>query len=619
MRPVTTHRTGVNVNTKDDYERWYMETVSTNRMMLSLRSGILMETAWALDRLCRLCINDQFHFRAIPGLMDVLFDWPEWYIAQASEGGSDRLMLFAPDQEEQRKQRFALDSLFIMRNAALVATNGLDIAAHKKTKPLILSALHTLRPVNDMDSEFLMLSIDLLHLVAPSWVVPANCTADTNPVSPLVEIVGRSSNRSLIISSLWALHLLFSTPANAVHLSPDSPALEASLRFLPLLSDKPLADACVNYLYTHLSHPPMARAFLLHTSLSTTLKLLVNQIISEQLLENVSVTVGKPTETVSSIAMTTKPRDLTAEELNILLAMQEPERCSEWMKMMFVEKSDGELTQVDFWTLYKDRFAPYGEHIMLVASDVIKNVTAVFPRAQAMVIPGPSPRFVVRGVTRRTEDVPGEKLRCLWDREECQSPLFSAVGELYDHVLEHITTSEQPEKECLWSTCSLSPLPKGNLRAHVLTHIPSSQPVALYPEQSNLITLPVAGYAHQVSDPTTRPPPPPRSTSLKLCRPLIDPPSSALTSLLCVRVLFRTSFASMEAAPRLDADHFGYPGVVDEDGDDAQEDLLLDEDEARALKRGKRAFACVRRLLEGIQIKDDTLMSWVTEMVQAST
>ena len=38
----------------------------------------------------------------------------------------------------------------------------------------------------------------------------------------------------------------------------------------------------------------------------------------------------------------------------------------------------------------------------------------------------------------------------------------------------------------------------------------------------------------------------------------------ALTALLCVRVLFRTAFASAEAAPRADDDHFGFPGVIDE-------------------------------------------------------
>jgi chromatin structure-remodeling complex subunit RSC9 len=288
------------------------------------------------------------------------------------------------------------------------------------------------------------------------------------------------------------------------------------------------------------------------------------------------------------------------------------------MKIMFFDKPDGELTQVDFWTLYKDRFTPHGEQSMMVASDVIKNVSLVFPRAQAMVIPGPPQRFVVRGVTRRMEDVPGEKFKCLWDREHCAHPPLAHAGALYDHVLQHINADEAQDGVCLWATCARAPLPRANLRAHVLTHLPSAQPVALHPEQSAVVTLPAPGHAHPVADPTTRPPPPPRGTALKLRKPLVDPPSSALTALLCVRVLFRTAFASVEAAPRLDADHFGFPGTVDDDGEDAQDDLVVDEKEERALRRGKRAFGSVRNLLESVQIKQETLMGWVTEMVQTS-
>ena len=37
-----------------------MEGTNNNRMLLAIRSGILPEIGWALDRLCRLAQNDQF-------------------------------------------------------------------------------------------------------------------------------------------------------------------------------------------------------------------------------------------------------------------------------------------------------------------------------------------------------------------------------------------------------------------------------------------------------------------------------------------------------------------------------------------------------------------------------
>ena len=76
------------------------------------------------------------------------------------------------------------------------------------------------------------------------------------------------------------------------------------------------------------------------------------------------------------------------------------------MRTMFVAKGDGIVTQVDFWNLYKDTFTPYIEkYPLLVASDVIKNVNAVFPAAQAMVLQDPVQRFVVQGVDRDRKSV----------------------------------------------------------------------------------------------------------------------------------------------------------------------------------------------------------------------
>ena len=42
------------------------------------------------------------------------------------------------------------------------------------------------------------------------------------------------------------------------------------------------------------------------------------------------------------------------------------------MRTTFVPDSEGQLTQVEFWNLYKDTFTPHQEKVpLLVASDVI--------------------------------------------------------------------------------------------------------------------------------------------------------------------------------------------------------------------------------------------------------
>lgn len=286
---------------------------------------------------------------------------------------------------------------------------------------------------------------------------------------------------------------------------------------------------------------------------------------------------------------------------------------------MFIAKTDGELTQVDFWNLYKDTFNPYGERTaLLVASDVIKNVNHVFPSAQAMVLPGlpgQQQRFIVRGVDRRKDITTVERFKCQWDRGQCSGAAFQEPAELYHHLLEHILNLEGAGHPCLWSTCPQTGLPVSHLRSHILTHLSTSQPPQKHPSQSDTITLPVSGGNYPVPDPTSRPIPPLRSSVINYTRPKADPPSPALTALLILRILYRTSFASADAAPRADADHFGFPGSIEDTSDiDDGSDANYSGEDKEGEMRGRKAFVGIRKFLENIDILDSVLMSWVNEM-----
>lgn len=289
---------------------------------------------------------------------------------------------------------------------------------------------------------------------------------------------------------------------------------------------------------------------------------------------------------------------------------------------MFVAKADGELTQVEFWNLYKDAFTPYAtQHPMLAASDVIKNVSLVFATAQAMFLPGNPQRFIVHGVDRRKDRLAVEQqFKCLWNHSQCTTLTFGSTTELYEHIVhQHIDLQEGSEAACSWATCSHGPLSKALLRSHVLTHLPNSQSGPRDPGQMDNISLPSEYYPHPMPNPTERPPPPLRSAKLTYTRPVADPPSTSLTALLCIRVLFRASFASSDAAPRADEDHFGFPGIVEETED--TEGLLArsaaNEREREGERRGRKAFIGVRYMLEKVQIRDEALMGWIAEMIDA--
>ncbi len=336
-------------NVTDDYERecpsqscsyvsqerrcagWYTEATPSNRMLLSLRSGIDSEIAWALDRLCRLCQNEQFMLIAIPGLTDALFEWPQWYIKEGYRDYDESVNFFAPPKDKERWRRHAIESLFILRNAAMHEANARELSLYSKIPDLVLRTLHDLPRTSDANVEFLLYVMEILQSVAASVVLPSpDAPPRSSPIDPLQQIAGLSSNRSHIITALATLNILYSNPANTYQLTAQSPALETSMNVLPLILDKELIDAALNYLYVYLSHPPMTKTFLLHPRMPGTLRLLVSLILADQMEENVSFEIGMPVHTAPPQTHTITNHELTKEELDKLLPIPEPQRCYEW-------------------------------------------------------------------------------------------------------------------------------------------------------------------------------------------------------------------------------------------------------------------------------------------------
>ena len=333
---------------------WYTESSASNRMLLSLRSGIETEIAWALERLCRLSCNDQFTLSSIPGLIDVLFEWPEWFLdtygtrrgpssSRQNQGSSSssptsskaRIQsLFAPSFDETRRRRFALEALFILRNAALGSHNASELSVHPKTRSLITRTLAELDLQSDEATQYTVYTLDLLHCLAGSYVLPspkALANSPTpSPVKALEKLAAESKNRALIIGAFSSLTTILSIPQNASHNTESSSALEACIRYLPLHQDPALVDACLNYFYAHLSHPPMTKAFLLNPQLSNTLKLLVGYIISQQGKEKATRDVSAPSRTVPAVKVNTVVDELSSDEVERIGVLPEPQRCQEW-------------------------------------------------------------------------------------------------------------------------------------------------------------------------------------------------------------------------------------------------------------------------------------------------
>jgi chromatin structure-remodeling complex subunit RSC9 len=69
----------------------------------------------------------------------------------------------------------------------------------------------------------------------------------------------------------------------------------------------------------------------------------------------------------------------------------------------------------------------------------------------------------------------------------------------------------------------------------------------------------------------------------------------------------------------VDADHFGFPGIVEDQEDQDLIEIEPRDNEQEGETRGRKAFVGVRRILEGVRMRDEALMGWITEMVDAGT
>lgn len=288
------------------------------------------------------------------------------------------------------------------------------------------------------------------------------------------------------------------------------------------------------------------------------------------------------------------------------------------MRSLFLASDTEEVTQVEFWNLYRDTFSPRADvQPLLSAAEVIKNVSQVFPTAQAMVLPGQPQRFVIKGITRKMVDVTEETFRCRWNRSACTATNLTLPTTLWDHVLQHLNNADNISTglACQWATCQYTAPSKSVLKLHSLTHIPSSEVPKRHPSQMEKITLPLEPYPHPSATPTKRPVPPPPESKVVFPKPNADPPSTSLTALLIIRVLFRASFASNDAAPRADADHFGFPGMVEEDTEEEMKDVIEDE---MSRERGRKAFTGIRKLIQEVRVRDPALMAWIGEIIDVS-
>ncbi|KFY52810.1 hypothetical protein V497_08441, partial [Pseudogymnoascus sp. VKM F-4516 (FW-969)] len=219
---------------------------------------------------------------------------------------------------------------------------------------------------------------------------------------------------------------------------------------------------------------------------------------------------------------------IPAPLLSALLALDEPERSSKWLRCLFEEDKDEAITQIALWQAYQARFAhavdKHGRPL-LPAAEFIKNVSTTFAdKAAAQVQAGPVQKFIIKGIRIRDApvDLSGRPYqKCMWttptpdgvSTRPCGA-FFMEPAEMFTHIFsDHLRVpktaspsptphsgspngdgveggapetkpSTQTEKftndegtyRCLWPGCTKfrnpTPIRPAQLAAHIKIHLP---------------------------------------------------------------------------------------------------------------------------------------------------
>lgn len=169
---------------------------------------------------------------------------------------------------------------------------------------------------------------------------------------------------------------------------------------------------------------------------------------------------------------------LSSKERQNLVGLAEPERGIAWMKTVFKGNPAKEVTQMEFWTTYKEEFGTEQGIALQPAADLIRTVSQIFPGAAAMVIQGVNGapnRFIIRGIEVNERDQTNT-YRCCW--QSCPAPTTTTAEAQQSHAKTH--ASFGLDGKCRWLTCEFKA--PGSLTAeataaillsHVLTHLSS--------------------------------------------------------------------------------------------------------------------------------------------------
>ncbi|ETN39507.1 uncharacterized protein HMPREF1541_05733 [Cyphellophora europaea CBS 101466] len=445
------------------------------RCLYGLRSGIPEEQHFALHHLVKVSFErgDKYKFEGFPLLAESLLEkvmeimplvygvtWEVSY--NEPEGTAPEGTLNAafgtPDLANRLnslKSRFeaeddssddSYDRLEKLNEAALVLRNMVTLDENAKFlapfwlfRDFLTIAISL--PQQPRLAEFRRYALEMAGWTTRYW--------EMQPKDPLylslLEYLA-SPDRAMLLTSLQAI-IRIGIELEPVFRLTDVPlsAIQRLVALVLLEADDELVEPALDFLYEYSAiyennHELLAASPRLYANLIPRLVALLNHnptTTKEQILSRPKAQRNPVPATIPQV-----PADLHAQ----LLQLQEPARSSRWLKSCFEESREDDITQIAIWQAYQSRFAHNGA---MPAAEFIKNVSTTFSNAQAQVINGPQPRFIIKGIRPRRilVDLQGQPyFKCCWENEKVD-PSDAARP----HAQKHVCNVWQASRKGLWA------------------------------------------------------------------------------------------------------------------------------------------------------------------------
>ncbi|KAK2074743.1 hypothetical protein P8C59_008926 [Phyllachora maydis] len=376
------------------------------RCLLALRSCIPAEQAFALNHLVKISYErgDKYKFVQFHGLAEGLTEkalevgslfyhvnWRVCYDPEMEVGLIDeldgvngtldileRISRLRPKDVQDGVQSadftdqtmLITEAVLTMRNMVMLPENAYFMSDFITLKDLLCIIL-TL-PNRDVVVELKHCALDIAEQITPFLILDAD-----DPLYRTLLAQLKANDRGIILTVLRAIgRIAMNSPTetNKLDAVPSS-ALRNIMEWL-LLNDDELMDACLDFLYQYTAVVSNLEVLLQTTSLEHLVGHLVRLMShgAKKVHKDLIVSPEKQIPSRASDEVVPIPKDL----LDRLLAMDEPERCYSWLRCLFEEDPDSQITQIAIWQAYNTAFLEplkKGGRTMINAAEFIRNIS----------------------------------------------------------------------------------------------------------------------------------------------------------------------------------------------------------------------------------------------------